>query len=82
MSHHDIDGPTDLFVIGGGINGGQVIGATNSKAEHPVSRKIGVADFCRIVYHGIGLTGEEEINDPSGRPVHLVYGGKVPRELL
>jgi len=71
-----------VLVAGGGYRGGQVIGATNSKAEHPVSRKIGVADFCRIVYHGIGLTGEEEIDDPSGRPVHLVYGGKVPRELL
>jgi len=71
-----------ILVAGGGYRAGQVIGATNSKAEHPISRKVGVADFCRIVYHGIGLTGEEEIVDPGGRPVHLVYGGKVPRELL
>ena len=71
-----------ILVAGGGYRAGQVIGATNSKAEHPISRKVGVADFCRIVFHGIGLTGEEEIVDPGGRPVHLVYGGKVPRELL
>ena len=71
-----------ILVAGGGYRGGQVIGTTDKDAAHPTSRKVDVADFCRIVYRGIGMTGDEEIVDPGGRPVHLVYGGKVPRELI
>jgi hypothetical protein len=71
-----------ILVAGGGYRGGQVIGTTDKEAARPTSRKVDVADFCRIVYRGIGMTGDEEIVDPGGRPVHLVYGGKVPRELL
>ena len=71
-----------ILVAGGGYRGGQVIGTTDKDAAHPTSRKVDVAYFCRIVYRGIGMTGDEEIVDPGGRPVHLVYGGKVPRELI
>ena len=71
-----------ILVAGGGYRGGQVIGTTDKDAAPPTSRKVDVADFCRIVYRGIGMTGDEEIVDPGGRPVHLVYGGKVPRELI
>ena len=60
----------------------QSIGATNEKAEYPVSRKIGVEDFCATVYHSLGLRIDDEVIDMSGRPVHLVPGGQVPRELI
>ena len=71
-----------ILVAGGGYRGGQVIATTDKDAAHPTSRKGDEADFCRSVYRGIGMTGDEEIVDPGGRPVHLVYGGKVPRELI
>ena len=71
-----------ILLAGGGYKHGQVIGATNEKAEHPVSRKIGVEDFCATVYHSLGLRIDDEVIDISGRPVHLVPGGQVPRELI
>ena len=71
-----------ILVAGGGYRGGQVIGATNSKAEHPTERKIGVEDFCAMVYHPLGLRPDDTIIDHFGRPVHLLPGGEVPRELL
>lgn len=71
-----------LLVAGGGYRHGQVIGSTNSKAEHPTSRKIGVEDFCAMIYHAVGLRIDDTVVDPLGRPVHLVPGGEVPRELL
>ncbi|HAD61169.1 MAG TPA: DUF1501 domain-containing protein [Planctomycetaceae bacterium] len=71
-----------ILLAGGGYKHGQVIGATNEKAEHPVSRKIGVEDFCATVYHSLGLRIDDEVIDMSGRPVHLVPGGQVPRELI
>jgi uncharacterized protein (DUF1501 family) len=71
-----------ILIAGGGYRHGQVIGSTNSKAEFPTSRPIGVEDFCQIFYHALGLSKEDTILDPSGRPVHLLPGGDVPRELL
>ncbi|MEZ6058955.1 MAG: DUF1501 domain-containing protein [Planctomycetaceae bacterium] len=71
-----------ILLAGGGFRHGQVIGSTNSKAEHPTSRKIGVEDFCATVYHALGLRVDDEIFDLSGRPTHLVPGGEVPHELL
>ena len=71
-----------ILLAGGGFKHGQVIGSTNDKAEHPTSRKIGVEDFCAIVYHALGLKADDTIHDRSNRPVHLLPGGQVPRELL
>lgn len=71
-----------ILFAGGGMKHGQVIGSTNSKAEHPISRKIEVEDFCATIYHGLGLKIDDTVDDHSGRPVHLVPKGQVIRELL
>lgn len=71
-----------VLLAGGGYRHGQVIGSTNEKAEYPTSRKIGVEDFCATVYHSLGLRVDDEVIDLSGRPMHLLPGGEVPRELL
>lgn len=71
-----------ILLAGGGFRHGQVIGATNAKAEYPISRKVGVEDFCATVYHGLGLRPDDEVIDLSGRPVHLLPGGQVPHELI
>jgi len=71
-----------ILLAGGGYRHGQVIGGTNDKAEYPTSRKIGVEDFCAIVYHAMGLRIDDSVIDLSGRPTHLVPGGEVPAELL
>ncbi|MCA9060990.1 MAG: DUF1501 domain-containing protein, partial [Planctomycetaceae bacterium] len=71
-----------ILFAGGGFRHGQVIGATNDKAEFPVDRKIGVEDFCATVYHAMGLSVEDKIYDLSGRPTVLVPGGTVPHEMV
>jgi hypothetical protein len=71
-----------ILLAGGGYRHGQIIGSTDAKAAFPASRKIGVEDFCAIFYHALGLRPDDTIIDPSGRPVHLLPGGEVPRELL
>ncbi len=71
-----------VLLAGGGYRHGQVIGSTSDKAEYPTSRKVGVEDFCAIVYRAMGLKADDQITDLSGRPMHLVPGGEVPAELL
>lgn len=71
-----------ILIAGGGFKHGQVIGATNSKAEHPIDRPIKPADFNALVYHAVGLKATDAIDDLNGRPTHLFEHGEVPRELL
>ena len=71
-----------ILLAGGGYRHGQVIGATNDNAEFPTDRRIGVEDFCAIVYHAMGLKVDDTIFDLTGRPTHLIPGGEVPFELL
>jgi hypothetical protein len=75
-------GTQSILFAGGGYRHGQVIGSTDDTASTPTSRKIGVEDFCAIVYHSLGLRVDDTITDLSDRPVHLVPGGVVPREML
>ena len=71
-----------ILVAGGGYKHGQVVGATDSKAEYPTDRPIVPADFNAIIYHALGLKHDDTIPDRNGRPVHLLQSGEVPRELL
>jgi hypothetical protein len=71
-----------ILIAGGGYRHGQVIGRTNSKAEYPTSRPVGVEDFCAIFYHALGLSKDDTVMDPLGRPVHLLPDGEVPREMV
>lgn len=71
-----------ILLAGGGYRHGQIIGSTNDKAEYPTSRKIGVEDFCATIYHAVGLAPDVTIMNHQGRPMHLLPGGEVPRELL
>lgn len=71
-----------LLIAGGGYRHGQVIGSTDEKAAYVKSRPVSVEDFCAIVYHSLGLAVDDSVIDPIGRPVHLVPGGTVPREMI
>lgn len=71
-----------ILLAGGGYRHGQVIGATNDKAEYPTERPMGVEDFCATIYRGVGLSVDDTVIDQSGRPVHLLPSGTVPRELI
>jgi uncharacterized protein (DUF1501 family) len=67
---------------GGGVRGGQVIGATDKDGNAVTDRPIGVADlyvsFCQV----LGIVPEEEYTTPDGRPIQIVEGGTVVKELF
>lgn len=66
-----------ILFAGGGIQGGQVIGATDAQAAYPVSDPIGVSDVLRTIHTLLGIDPDKEYHDPLGRPVPIVNGGKV-----
>lgn len=70
------------LMAGGGIKGGQAIGATNRLGEYATRRPIHFGEIVATLYHNLGLNPETTtINDPTGRPQHLVDHPAV-RELV
>src|SRR5690606_1603261 len=58
-----------VMMAGGGLRGGTVVGATNSKAEHPVDRPLKPFDVLATVYRVMGIDPAMTFKDHSGRPI-------------
>lgn len=71
-----------VMMAGGGIRGGQVVGKTNAKAEHPVERALSPADVLATVYHVMGIDPSQSFKDHTGRPIPILDDGKPIAELI
>jgi len=71
-----------MLFAGGGIQTGQVIGATDRRGEEVVERRFGPGDFLATIYQHLGIDFEQvALEDFSGRPVPLLREGKPIVEL-
>lgn len=69
-------------IVGGGIRGGQAIGATNKLGEYAVERPVHMQEMIATLYHNLGInTATTTLVDPTGRPQFLVDADPV-RELI
>jgi hypothetical protein len=66
-----------MLVSGGGRRRGNVIGATNSKGEHPVTKPYDPHDFLATVYNYLGIDHRLEYPDLTGRPIVLARGTPI-----
>lgn len=71
-----------VLIAGGGLRMGQVIGATNSKAEEPIKRIMNSNCFLATLYHKFGIDTKYSYLDNSGRPLPILTDGQVIPELL
>lgn len=71
-----------VFLSGGGLKMGQVIGATNRKAEEPVERIMNSNCLLATIYRRFGIDTSNAFYDTSGRPVPILTEGEPIRELL
>ena len=62
---------------GGGIQAGQVIGATDKHCAFPTTEPYGVEDVICTLFHQLGVDTTKTYTSPLGRPVPIVNGGKV-----
>ncbi len=71
-----------VFLAGGGLRMGQVVGATNVRGEHPVQRPMDSNSLLATIYHRFGINPRNTFEDFTGRPVHILPKGEVIRELV
>ena len=70
------------LVSGGGLRMGQVVGATNSKAEYPTESPYTPQDLLALIYRHLGIDPAQSFADFSGRPTPILSHWKAIRELL
>jgi uncharacterized protein (DUF1501 family) len=67
---------------GGGVKGGQIVGATDRLGEQPKERPLTPHDIHQTIYHVLGVDPTTSFLDHSGRPLPVVDGGEPIRELI
>jgi hypothetical protein len=71
-----------VVLAGGGIKKGYIHGASNATASEPERDAIGPEDLATTVYHLMGIVADKELMAPGNRPIEIVNGGKVVKELI
>jgi uncharacterized protein (DUF1501 family) len=72
---------SSALLAGGGIRGGQVLGASDAIAAYPVTELIDPVDLHATMYARLGIDPRQHIRDVSGRPWEISTG-RVLTELL
>ena len=71
------------LLFGGGIKGGQVIGATDRVGGEATDRPVQFGEVFATLYHNLGIdVNKATVNDLSGRPQYLVDGHQPMKELV
>lgn len=70
-----------VLMAGAGIRGGQVVGASDARAEQPLDRPIHPEDITKTVYYAMGLR-DLEARDRLGRAYNLLEEGQPLTELF
>jgi hypothetical protein len=71
-----------VFLAGGGLRMGQVIGTTNSRAEEPIDRIMDSNCLLATIYRRFGIDTSQAFYSNSGRPIPILTNGEPIAELL
>jgi uncharacterized protein (DUF1501 family) len=66
-----------IVVAGGGVRGGQVIGASDETAAYPAERPVHPSDIVATIYHALGIDPHAELHDRLGRAIPATHGEAV-----
>jgi uncharacterized protein (DUF1501 family) len=71
-----------VVLAGGGIKKGFIYGSSDATASEPETDPLTVEDLATTVYHQLGIVADKELMAPGNRPIEIVDGGKVRRDLI
>ncbi len=72
----------NVALAGGGIRGGQVVGASSPDGSEVKDHPVAVNDLLRSFCQSLKIDPAKENLSPQGRPLKIVDGGKVISELF
>jgi hypothetical protein len=70
------------MLAGGGLKRGLIYGASDATASEPEENPVTIEDLMTTVYHQLGINADKELMAPGGRPIEIVDGGKVVKDLI
>lgn len=71
-----------VMLAGGGLQTGQVVGATNHRGEYPIRRAVMPHDLHATIYRWLGIDYRQSFQNHSGRPIPILERGEPIREIL
>ena len=71
-----------VVLAGGGIKRGLIYGASDPTGAEPERDAVSIEDLATTVYDRLGIVADKELMAPGNRPIEIVDGGKVIKELL
>lgn len=71
-----------VVLAGGGIKQGYVYGSSDATASEPDEKPLTVEDFATTIYNQLGIVADKELMAPGDRPIEIVDGGKVLKDLI
>ena len=71
-----------VVMAGGGIKQGIVYGSSNATASEPEDDPLTVEDWATTIYDRLGIVADKELMAPGDRPIEIIDGGKVRKELI
>jgi arylsulfatase A-like enzyme len=69
-------------LAGGGVKGGQVIGASTPAGTDVKDHPVNVSDFLVSLCHSLKIDPTKENMSPLGRPIKIVDGGTLVKPLF
>lgn len=66
-----------VLMAGGGIQGGQVLGASDKNGMGPANDPITPEQVAASFYHSLGIDCHKEYHTQTGRPVKIVRSGRI-----
>ena len=71
-----------VVLAGGGIRGGTIYGTSNATASEPENNAVSPADLATTMYRQLGIVADKELMAPGARPIEIVNGGRLIKEII
>jgi len=71
-----------VALAGGGIKKGITYGTSNAIASEPEDDPVSPQDLATTVYNQLGIVADKELMAPGDRPIEIIDGGRVIKEIL
>ncbi|MEZ6045221.1 MAG: DUF1501 domain-containing protein [Planctomycetaceae bacterium] len=82
--HYDLPGRDhwgacqSLFIAGGGVVGGRVVGSSDEHGAYPTSDPQTPESFAATIYNALGIPATAAWYDETDRPHHIYYADPIP----